>query len=124
MPDDVMELISKNGIDMKLDHTSASTTKNVYSCPFKQLCKMVKAPKGPTDMCHIDFGSTLHEFIEEFYTNPYKDLTADDLHQRLSAVVVPKTKAKLQPTVENFFKWESKYKYRGLEPFNPKHKKL
>lgn len=120
--DDVTEMILKNGVNLRLDHTSASTTKNVYSCPFKQLCKMIQAPKGPTDTCHIDFGLALHQFIEEFYTKPDKDMTKEDLHARLSEVVVPKTKAKLQPTVDNFFAWEDKHRYRGLKPYNPKVK--
>lgn len=82
---------------------------------------MVGAPKGPTDTCHIDFGSTLHEFIEEFYTYPDKDLTKDELRDRLSKVVTPKTKSKMEPTVDNFFAWEERHGYRGMEPFQ--HKK-
>ena len=105
--EEIIELMHKNGVELDLHHGSASTIKTMYQCPFKQLCKMIKAPKGPTEMAHINFGSATHEFIEKYYKGDnYKNMDADAMRVALSKIVKPLTKKKLEPTIANFFEWE------------------
>ncbi len=111
--EEILESLKERDTTLCLNHLSASSAKNMYSCPFKQLCKMANMEPCERDSSHIDFGSAVHEFIDYFYSHPEEPLTEDDMLQAVMPVVTSVTKRKVEPTISAFFEWEARHRYRG-----------